>query len=59
MCFAKCGAAPRESLGIPFRYLPVKTPRANGAHAKKPSPHSTAASINSNSAFLLSKEYSP
>ena len=41
MCFAKCGAAPRESLGTPLRYLPVRTPRASGAHAKKPKPHSS------------------
>ena len=58
MCFAKCGAAPRESLGTPLRYLPVKTPRANGAHAKKPKPHSTDASISSYSADLFSSEYS-
>ena len=58
MCLAKCGAAPRESLGIPFRYLPVNTPRANGAHAKKPKPHSREASISSYSADLFKSEYS-
>ena len=54
----KCGLAPRESEGEPFRYLPVKTPRPIGDQAKTPTFISILAGITSASIPRLSSEYS-
>ena len=50
--------APRLSLGVPLRYLPVSTPRPNGDHASSPSPSRIAAGTASRSTPRLSSEYS-
>lgn len=54
----KCGLAPRESDGMPFRYFPVKTPRPNGDQTKKPTFSALAALSTSDSIDRLSNEYS-
>ena len=54
----KCGVAALESLGIPFRYLPVRTPRPKGDHARKPTSRLLTASIKSSSTLRFRSEYS-
>ena len=50
--------APRESEGIPLRYLPVSTPCPNGDHGRMPSPSAAAAGTTSASMRRLTREYS-
>src|SRR6185312_15954037 len=55
---AKCGDAPRESAGVPCRYLPVSTPRPSGAQASTPTPSAAAAGSSDPSGDRSTNEYS-
>ena len=49
---------PRESDGVPVRYLPVSTPRPSGDQGRMPRPSAAAAGSTSCSMARLSREYS-
>src|SRR6185436_2827749 len=54
----RCGEAPRESAGVPLRYLPVRMPRPSGDQGRMPMPQAAAAGTTSASGERLSREYS-
>ena len=54
----RCAEAPRESAGVPLRYLPVRMPRPSGDQGRMPMPQAAAAGTTSASGERLSREYS-
>ena len=52
------GEAPRESVGVACRYLPVSRPRPSGDQASTPRPSASAAGRTSRSTPRCSSEYS-
>ena len=55
---AKCGDAPRESAGVPVRYLPVSTPAAQRGPGQQAEAEAGAAGSTSRSTPRSSSEYS-